>query len=96
MILVASCVERVAALGFGHFGSEVLDRVHAADEYVAQRLTARLRIVERLDRRRNRVRSGETATVCTTLMASSRPLAVDTTGPRSGFCSASHWASASS
>ena len=42
--------ERVAALGLGNFVGEGLHRVHAAHEHVTQRLTARLRIVEPLDR----------------------------------------------
>src|SRR6202044_3789319 len=40
-------------------------------------------------------RFGDVATACTRVMASCRPLAVDTTGARSGFCSRSHSASAS-
>ena len=40
--------QRFAAFGLGDLGGEVLDRVHATDEHVAQRFAARCGIVERL------------------------------------------------
>ena len=42
--------ERLAAFGLGHLGGEVLDRVNAADENVAQRFAAGVGILERLAR----------------------------------------------
>ena len=87
--------QNVAALGLGHLGREVFDGVHSADEHVPQRLSTRLRIVERFDRRRDRV-IGAIATACTSVIASWRPVAVETTGSRSGFCCSSHSARASS
>ena len=85
----------IAAFRLCDLSGKVLDGMNTADEHVAQRFPARFRIVERLERGRDGM-VGDVATACTRAMASWRPVAVETTGARSGFCCRSHSARASS
>jgi hypothetical protein len=97
MILVVWWAESGSPpFGLGHLGREVLDGVNAAHENVAQRLAAGVGILERLDRRGDGLVRASVATACTRVMASWRPLTVETAGSRSGFCWRSQAESASS
>ena len=79
------CRQWLATLDLGDLDGEILDGMDAADEDMPQGLTTRFGIVDRLNCRLTSC-FGDSATACTSAMASWRPLGVDTAGSRSGFC----------